>query len=116
LAAAGMYAVMATAVAAREREFGVRTALGASPLRLMRLVLRGGLLQIVVGLVLGVVAALVLSRFVRTVVHQVGHQSSFDPWAVGGVCLTLVAAGLLACLLPAVRAARVQPMHALRGE
>ncbi|HET7330695.1 FtsX-like permease family protein, partial [Dyella sp.] len=116
LAAAGMYAVMATAVAAREREFGVRTALGASPLRLMRLVLRGGLMQIVIGLVLGVIAALVLSDLARSVVQQAGNQSPFDPWAVGGVCLTLVAAGLLACLVPALRAARVQPMHALRGE
>ncbi|HEX7341235.1 MAG TPA: ADOP family duplicated permease [Rhodanobacteraceae bacterium] len=116
LAAAGMYAVMATVVASREREFGVRTALGASPWRLMRLVLRGGLAQIGMGLALGVVAALLLSHFVRTVVQAVGDRSLFDPVNIIGVCVVLAVAGLLACLLPALRAARVQPMHALRGE
>lgn len=116
LAAAGMYAVMATVVAAREREFGVRTALGASPMRLIRLVLRGGLIQIVIGLALGVVVALALSSVMQSVAQQVGDRSLFDPVAIGGVCLALVAAGLLACLLPALRAGHVQPMQALHGE
>src|SRR3546814_19467648 len=66
LAAAGMYAVMAVAVAAREREFGVRSALGASPARLVQVVLRGGLLQIAVGLLLGVGIALGLSSVLRS--------------------------------------------------
>ncbi len=116
LAAAGMYAVMAVAVTAREREFGVRIALGASPSRLTRLVLRHGLLQIVVGLVLGVGLALVLSNVLRAVMEQIGRSHAFDPLALGGVCVLLTIAGLLACLLPAVRAGRVHPMRALRGE
>lgn len=116
LAAAGMYAVMATVVAAREREFGVRTALGASPTRLIRLVLRGGLVQIAIGLALGVAVSLALSSVMRSVAQQLGDRSLFDPLAIVGVCLTLVAAGLLAYLLPALRAGRVQPMQALRGE
>lgn len=116
LAVAGIYAVMAVAVAAREREFGVRTALGASPARLMRLVLCGGLLQIGIGLALGVGIALGLSRVLKSLLEQIGRDSTFDPLAIAGVCIVLAVAGLLACVLPALRAARVQPMHALRGE
>ncbi len=116
LAAAGMYAVMAVAVAAREREFGVRTALGASPLRLTGLVLRGGIVQIVAGLALGVLLAWSMSGVMRAVMQQIGSEQAVDPAAIAGVCLLLAVAGMLACLLPALRAARVQPMLALRGE
>ncbi|HWU76281.1 MAG TPA: ADOP family duplicated permease [Rhodanobacter sp.] len=116
LATAGMYAVMAVAVAAREREFGVRSALGASSAHLTRLVLRHGLLQILLGLVLGVALAFALSGMLRAVMEQIGRSHAVDPLAIGGVCVLLSIAGLLACLLPALRAARVQPMHALRGE
>jgi hypothetical protein len=115
LAAAGMYAVMAVAVAAREREFGVRTALGAAPSRLVRLVLRGGLVQIAIGLALGVGLALLLSGVLRAVLQDI-DRSTVDPVALGGVCVLLAIAGLLACLLPALRAGRVHPMRALRGE
>jgi predicted permease len=115
LAAAGMYAVMAVAVAAREREFGVRSALGAAPSRLTRLVLRGGLLQIALGLVLGVGLALSLSGVLRAVMEDIG-RSTIDPLALAGVCALLAIAGLVACLLPAMRAGRVHPMRALRGE
>jgi putative ABC transport system permease protein len=115
LAVAGMYAVMAVAVAAREREFGVRMALGAQPSRLVGLVLRGGLLQITVGLLVGVGITLALSRVLRALIEQLGHDA-FDPLALAGVCVVLAAAGLLACLIPALRAGRVHPMRALRGE
>lgn len=115
LAAAGMYAVMAVAVAAREREFGVRLALGSPPKRLTRLVLRGGLTQIAIGLLLGVGLALALSRVLHAVLEQIG-RSVIDPLVLVGVCAVLAVAGLLACLLPALRAARVAPMRALRGE
>jgi len=115
LAAAGMYAVMAVAVAAREREFGVRSALGAAPARLTRQVLASGLLQIACGLALGVLLALSLSGVLRAVLQDVG-RSTIDPWALAGVCLLLAIAGVLACLLPALRVSRVSPMRALRGE
>ncbi|MGN6283395.1 ADOP family duplicated permease [Frateuria sp.] len=117
LAAAGMYAVMAVAVAAREREFGVRLAMGAQPVRLLRLVLRGGLAQIALGLVIGMAVALGLAHALSMMlVGMLGRGSAVDPWAMLGVCGVLAAAGLLACLLPAWRASRVPPMRALRGE
>lgn len=117
LAAAGLYAVMAVAVAAREREFGVRMALGAAPWRLLQLVLRGGLGQIAVGLVIGVAAALAASHAVAVLLMSLlGRSNVFDPAVVFGVCVVLAIAGLLACLLPALRAARVAPMRALKGE
>jgi putative ABC transport system permease protein len=117
LAVTGLYAVMAVAVASREREFGVRLALGAPPGRLAGLVLRGGLLQIATGLAIGVVAALGLSHALSVLLMTLLNRTGgFDVAAVLGVCVALAGAGLLACLLPALRAARVPPMHALRGE
>ncbi len=117
LAMAGMYAVMAVAVAAREREFGVRMALGAKPTQLVRLVLTGGLVQIVTGLVIGVATVLAVSRpLQQMLIALVARHDTFDPVALIGVCVVLVIAGLLACLRPALRAGRVQPMQALRGE
>ncbi|HET7663536.1 MAG TPA: ADOP family duplicated permease [Rhodanobacteraceae bacterium] len=117
LAMAGMYAVMAVAAAAREREFGVRMALGAKPAQLVRLVLAGGLVQVVIGLVIGVATVLAVSRpLQQMLIALVARHDTFDPMALVGVCVVLVIASLLACLLPALRAARVQPMHALRGE
>lgn len=115
LAGVGMYAVMAVAVAAREREFGVRSALGASPRRLMALIVRSGLAQIAVGLVGGVALATASAQILRAVIAGLG-RSTFDPWVMGAVCVVLVVAGLLACLIPAIRAGRVHPMRALRGE
>ncbi|MEO8779654.1 MAG: ADOP family duplicated permease [Rhodanobacter sp.] len=117
LAVAGMYAVMAVAVAAREREFGVRTALGASPSQLTRLVLRGGMIQIAIGLVIGVGMALGVSHLLASIsMLLLGRSHVFDPLAIIGVCVVLTLAGSLACLIPAVRAGRVHPMRALRGE
>ncbi|MHB1057844.1 MAG: ABC transporter permease [Rhodanobacter sp.] len=117
LAAAGLYAVMAVAVAAREREFGVRMALGAAPSRLVRLVLRGGLLQISLGLLLGVGAAWLVAHAVsQLLMTLIGRGGALDPLVMAGVAAVLAAAGLAACLLPALRAANVAPMRALRGE
>jgi len=117
LAAAGLYAVMAVAVAAREREFGVRMALGAAPARLLRLVLSGGLIQIGAGLAIGMAVALASARAMAVMLMALlGRVSSIDRVVMFGVCLVLAAAGLLACFLPALRASRVAPMRALRGE
>ena len=116
LAASGLYAVMAVAVSARERELGVRMALGSSPAGLTRRVMGAGLIQIVIGLLAGAVLAVSLSGVVRSGIAQLGPHSLFDPLSLTAVSVTLLVVGLLACLLPAVRAAHVQPMHALRGE
>jgi putative ABC transport system permease protein len=108
---------MAVAVAAREREFGVRMALGAAPTRLLQLVLRGGLVQIAAGLALGVTAAWLMARAVsHLLMTLIGRSGTLDPLVVAGVAVVLLLAGLVACLLPARRAAHVQPMRALRGE
>ncbi|UGB46084.1 ABC transporter permease [Frateuria edaphi] len=115
LAATGMYAVMTVAVTARQREFGVRMALGAPPAGMVRLVLRGGIGQIAIGMLLGVGMTLALSRVLGAVLEEIG-RTVLDPLALAGVCAVLALAGLFACLLPALRAARVPPMHALRGE
>lgn len=114
LAAMGMYAVMAVAVALRERELGVRAALGASPRGLLLLILRVGLLQIAFGLLAGLVLGAAGARVLRAVVVQLGRDV-FDPWSVVAACVVLTVAGLLACLIPALRAGRIHPMRALRG-
>ncbi|HEX5304475.1 MAG TPA: ADOP family duplicated permease [Dyella sp.] len=117
LASAGLYAVMAVSVAAREREIGVRMALGSSSTRLLAWVLRSGVAQVFIGLGIGVVLTLAASRLLRELMFDtLGNDRAFDPWTLLGVAVLLLAAGVLACLLPALRAARVQPMRALRGE
>lgn len=117
LAIAGMYAVMAVSVTAREREFGIRTALGATPSRLMWLVLRVGLAQIVIGLAVGIAIVLGVSGLlVQILTGLIGRANTFDAAALVGTCIVLALAGIAACLLPAWRAGRVQPMNALRGE
>jgi ABC-type antimicrobial peptide transport system permease subunit len=117
LASAGLYAVMAVSVAAREREIGVRMALGSSSSQLLTWVLRSGVMQVVIGLCIGLVLTLAASRLLRKLMFDtLGNDRALDPWTLLGVAVLLLAAGLLACLLPALRAARVQPMRALRGE
>ena len=113
LAALGLYGVMAFAVARRSREIGVRMALGARGADVRRLVLRAGLVQLAAGIVLGLGLAAALGRLLAASLYQV------RPWDPGVYALApavLAAAGLLACLLPARRAARVDPMESLRSE
>ncbi len=117
LAAAGMYAVMAVSVAAREREFGVRMAMGAPPARLLGMVVAGGGMQLLVGLLVGVTILFALAPVsARLLMDLTGSTRAVDPLSLAGVVAVLSLSGLLACLLPALRAAHVQPMHALRGD
>lgn len=116
LSVAGLYVVMAVSVAAREHEFGVRMALGCSPQRLMRLVLRAGVWQIGIGLAVGFAAVVVFAHVLRAVLLSMGGRGVLSPVVLLGVSALLLLAGLLACLIPAIRAGRVHPMRALRGE
>jgi putative ABC transport system permease protein len=112
LAAVGLYAVTAVTVASRTAEFGVRAAMGASPGRLARQVLGECARQVALGLCIGLVAALSLSRLVQHFLYGVGAA---DPLAIGVVLVVLALAAALASLVPALRAARVPPMQALRA-
>ncbi|MGA9341722.1 MAG: ADOP family duplicated permease [Rhodanobacteraceae bacterium] len=113
LAAVGLYSVTAVAVATREREFGVRAALGAHPSRLLRGVLGAGLRDIGIGLAIGLIAALVAARLLDRFLFGIGPA---DPLALIATLVVLLLSGLAATSLPALRAARVAPMEALRNE
>jgi putative ABC transport system permease protein len=111
LAALGMYGVAAHAVAQRTREIGVRVALGARPRDIARVVVGEGLRRTAIGIVLGWAAALAARRAVSGLLYGV---SATDPATHGAVIALLVALTVLASLLPARRAARVDPLVALR--
>jgi len=113
LATVGLYGVMAFAVSRRTQEIGVRMALGASGRNVLRLVLRQGLWQIGSGLAIGLVLAAGLSRLLTVLLFGV---EPWDPGVFATVLATLSAAALLACVVPARRAMRVDPMVALRYE
>jgi predicted permease len=113
LATAGVFGVMAYSVSRRTREIGVRVALGAATRDVLRLILGEGLRTVLVGAALGLAGALVLTRTVSSLLFGV---TPTDPIAFGTVTLLLLAAALLACYLPARRAARVDPLVALRSE
>ena len=111
LAAIGLYAVMSYSVSQSTRELGMRMALGASGVDLLRLVLSRGLKLTLVGIVLGAVAAFSLTRLMGNVLYKVSPR---DPIAFGLALVVLIAVALLACLLPARRASRLDPARALR--
>jgi putative ABC transport system permease protein len=113
LAAVGIYGVMAFSVSERRHEIGVRMALGASRRRVIRMVLREGVLLAGVGLALGLVGAYFVGRAMRSTLFGVGAIDLSAFCAVGSI---LILAALVACIFPARRAAAVEPMKALRIE
>ena len=112
LSAIGIYGVIAYAVSQRTREFGVRLALGAAPGTVVRQVVREGMVLAGLGLVIGVMASLAVTRLLEAQLHGV---SATDPITFGLGLATLAAVALLASWLPARRAARVDPATALRS-
>jgi ABC-type antimicrobial peptide transport system permease subunit len=111
VAAIGIYGLMAYVVAQRRREIGVRVALGAAPAGILRMVLRGATGLMLAGLVIGLAAALLLEQTVRGFLF---NPQPHDPVVYAIVAGVLLAAGLAAALGPARRAARVDPLVALR--
>ncbi len=113
LAGVGLFGLMSYAVAQRRREIGIRMALGADRLRVVRQVVRDGLTVTLAGLAVGVVAALATVRVVETLLFGVTPQ---DPLTLALAGAALLAIAIFACAVPASRAARVDPMIALRGD
>jgi predicted permease len=113
LAALGVYGVVTYSVVQREREIGLRLALGAQRQNIYRLVLQDGLVPVVAGAVAGVGVAFAFDRVVGSLLFQVSPYNSAIATSAVGV---LMALGAAACLLPARRAAAVEPMQALRRE
>jgi ABC-type antimicrobial peptide transport system permease subunit len=113
LAAIGIYGVLSYAVSTRTREFGVRIALGASTRSVLMLVAREGLRWSVTGLVLGILGAALAGRLIAGMLYGVGTLDVSTYVAVAGGLLAVV---VVACLVPAVRATRVDPITSIRAE
>jgi ABC-type lipoprotein release transport system permease subunit len=113
LAAVGVYSVMAYAVTQRTGEIGVRMALGATPSSILALVLRVGAMQVGAGLLVGFIGALAASRLLQEALYEV---KPFDPLVFSAVAACFAAVATVACLVPAARATRVNPLDALRAE
>ena len=113
IASVGLYGVMSYFVVRRTGEIGIRMALGATRSSVVSMVLRGAFLQVVVGLALGIPAALFAGHLMASQLYGVG---AYDPLALGGATLVLALCAVVAVLIPARRAASVEPMQALRTE
>jgi putative ABC transport system permease protein len=113
LAGIGLYGVMSYTVSQSTRELGLRMALGASTSKVLRLVLSRGLLLTTTGITIGFALALLLTRLLGNLLYQVSPR---DPLAFAAAFAVMTLASLAACFLPAWRAARTDPMRALRAE
>jgi ABC-type antimicrobial peptide transport system permease subunit len=113
LGAAGIYGVIAYSVSQRTREIGIRMALGAQPSEVTGMFVRYGIRLVAIGLACGLAAAIALTRLMTSLLFG---TSALDPMTYGLVCLSLVGAAALASYLPALRAATVNPVTALRAD
>ena len=113
VASVGTYSALAYSVSRRTREMGIRLALGAPPLKLLRLVVAEGLVPVIVGIGVGVVLALASGRAIAALLYQ---TSPSDPLVLAVAMLALAATATAGCLVPAWRAMRVDPMTVLRSE
>ena len=113
LATAGVFGVMAYSASRRTREIGVRVALGAATGDVLRMIVGQGLRTVLIGVVIGIIGSLALTRTVTSLLFGV---TATDPLTFGSATLLLVGAALLACYIPARRATKVDPTVALRYE
>jgi hypothetical protein len=113
LAALGLYGVLASIVAARQRDLGIRAAMGAAPARIIRGVLGDGFLPVTIGLAIGGAGAVAVSKLIRS---QLFAVERFDPTAWSLAIAALLIAALAACAMPAWRASRISPADVLRAE
>ena len=113
LAVIGVYGVMSNTVAQQTHDIGVRLAIGASPGHIAGMIVKGGSRLLLAGIALGLAGGFLTARLLA---RQIWHVSPFDPISFGVVSLVLLVAGLLACVWPARRAAKIDPMEALRYE
>lgn len=113
LALVGIYGVIAFSVGRRTQELGVRMALGARPGQILRLLVRQGMLPVSAGIVFGIGGALALTRLMRSLLYEV---SPSDPATLAAAVGLMLLVSLLACIIPARRAARIDPVAALRSE
>jgi putative ABC transport system permease protein len=112
LAAIGLYAVMSYSVSQTTRELGMRMALGARGVDLLRLVISRGLKLTFAGIMIGAAAALTLTRLMGNLLYQVSPR---DPIAFGLALIVMITVAFIACFLPARRATRIDPVRALRS-
>jgi ABC-type antimicrobial peptide transport system permease subunit len=110
LSGVGLYGVVSYFVGQKTREIGIRIALGAQARNILKLVAEQGLWPVAIGLAIGIVAGLLSARFIEAFLYGV---SAFDPITMGLTVLVLGIASLVACLLPAVKAIRINPTKVL---
>jgi putative ABC transport system permease protein len=113
LATVGVYGVISYSVSQRTQEFGIRMAIGAQRHHVLSMVMQQGMKIATIGLSIGLACALALTRTIRSLLFDV---SAADPLTFAGICTVLMGLALVACLAPAYRATKVDPMEALRYE
>ncbi len=113
LACLGIYGVLAFTTARRTSEIGIRMALGARPKQILRSILASGMAPVFLGILAGLLASVALARLFQALLFEV---SAFDPLLYAGTALVLIGVAALACLVPALKAARLNPVEALRSQ